>query len=286
MLDYQQFLKASRETLSNVSKENFGSTSFTEAPMQMLQCAVPPGCAPDKDMLKEVFSLHDPEDVQQMSVEAFKERVSNFQSRGWLSQQESRKYKALLNTANGPQNSQALRVLGKELDMVEEKMAGQKKKGTADLFSAAKKFAQTQGGAPTLIASDASSFSANSMTQLDPIVTPRLLSNVLSENQVEDLFVKTCFYARLGFIQPPCCMQCTYREAMEDAAPNTRCGRWVLWRKDATKVLHPKHLHENIIAVKCHTARQLLGGQRVDGYEWDPKKKMLQRLPQDAQFSF
>ncbi|KAL3938392.1 MAG: hypothetical protein SGBAC_006693 [Bacillariaceae sp.] len=289
MLDYQQFLKASRETLSNVSKDNFGSASFTETPLNMLKSYVPEGCAPDTDMLKEVFSLHDPENVQQMSVEALKERVANFQTKGWLGQQESRQYKALLNTASGSQNSNALRTLKEQLDQIEEKMTGRSayRGGVGGLFSQNKnRMVSTPGGAPSSVASD-NSYSSNSMTQIDDIVSPRILSNVLSESQVADLFVETCFFARLGFVQPPCCMQCTYREAMEGAAQNTRCGRWVVWRKDGTKILHPKALLENTMAIKCHTARKLLAGQRIEGYGWDKTQKKLVRRPsRAAQFSF
>ncbi|CAJ1959314.1 unnamed protein product [Cylindrotheca closterium] len=287
MLDYQQFLKASRETLSNVSVENFGSASFAEAPMNMLKSVVPEGCAPDTDFLKEVFSMNDPENVQQMSVEALKERLASFQAKGWLSQQESRQYKALLNTASGSQNSNALRTLEKQLDQIEEKMTGRSanKTGMGGLFPQTNRFVPTPGGAASSVASDAS-YSSNSMTQIDNIVSPRILSTVLSESQVADLFVETCFFARLGFIQPPCCMQCTYLEAMEGASPNTRCGRWVVWRKDATKVLHPKSLLANTMAIKCHTTRKLLAGQRVEGFEWDTKLKLLARRPRAAKHSF
>lgn len=252
----------------------------------MLKSVVPEGCAPDADMFKEVFSLNDPENVEQMSVEALKERVASFQAKGWLSQQESRQYKALLNTASGSKNSNALRTLEKQLDQVEEKMTGNStRKGVmGGMWSqAANRFVQTPGG--TSVVSD-SSFGANSMTQIDAIVSPRMLSNILSESQVADLFVETCFFARLGFVQPPCCMQCTYREAMEGAAPNTRCGRWVVWRKDATKVLHPKSLLANTMSIKCHTARRLLGGERVEGYQWESKQKLLVRRTRAAKYSF
>ena len=112
-------------------------------------------------------------------------------------------------------------------------------------------------------------------TQSDSIVDPRKLSNSLSEEQIADLFVETCFFARLGFVQPPCCMLCTYRESMTGSLPNKKCNRWVVWRLDASKVLHPNKLSDNIVAVKCHTARLLQKGSEVDGYQWNEANKTL-----------
>jgi hypothetical protein len=84
-----------------------------------------------------------------------------------------------------------------------------------------------------------------------------MLSTTLLEDQIADLFVETCFFARLAFIQPPCCMQCTYREPLQKGTPNARCGRWVIWRRDATKVLHPNQMDENTVAIKCHAVQEL-----------------------------
>jgi hypothetical protein len=66
---------------------------------------------------------------------------------------------------------------------------------------------------------------------------------------VQQLFVEMCFFARLGFVQPPCCLQCTYKESILEkhlrsqhninpdgilVQPNRNCQRWVAWRKDAS----------------------------------------------------
>lgn len=95
------------------------------------------------------------------------------------------------------------------------------------------------------------------------------------EQQLQELFVEMCFFARLGFVQPPCCLQCTYRESIPKKAPKTDCQRWVVWRKDAKKVLHPNRLDGNILVIKCHVARSLLSGENVDGREWDTERKQV-----------
>jgi hypothetical protein len=95
------------------------------------------------------------------------------------------------------------------------------------------------------------------------------------EKQLQELFVEMCFFARLGFVQPPCCLQCTYRESIPKKAPKTDCKRWVVWRKDAEKLLHPSRLDGNILIIQCHVARSLLAGESVDGREWDTEQKQV-----------
>jgi hypothetical protein len=95
------------------------------------------------------------------------------------------------------------------------------------------------------------------------------------EHQLQELFVEMCFFARLGFVQPPCCLQCTYRESIPKKTPKTDCQRWVVWRKDAEKLLHPNRLDGNILIIQCHVARSLLAGESVDGREWDTEQKQV-----------
>ena len=109
------------------------------------------------------------------------------------------------------------------------------------------------------------------------IVEPKDLSKIsdLSHAELEELFVEMCFFARLGFVQPPCCLKCTYRESMKDAVPNTQCPKWVVWRKSANLLLHPKQMDGNIVVVQCFAARKLLSGGTVDNFKWDKTKKIL-----------
>ena len=119
----------------------------------------------------------------------------------------------------------------------------------------------------------------NNQKRSSSIMHPKDLTDSLSEDQIADLFVETCFFARLGFIQPPCCLQCNYREALKEHTPNTKCGRWIVWRKDAKHILHPRYLQENTIMVQCHAARKLLAGKLVDYHKWDDDNKVLLQPP-------
>jgi hypothetical protein len=113
-------------------------------------------------------------------------------------------------------------------------------------------------------------------------------SDSLNPSLLQELFVEMCFYARLGFVQPPCCLKCTYRHAhtttnnnnnnkeQTTSAASTACQQFVVWRKNATAVLHPGTLATNIVLVPCADAQKLLDGQVVSGYYWDAAKKRLQ----------
>lgn len=90
----------------------------------------------------------------------------------------------------------------------------------------------------------------------------------LEDEQLQELFVEMCFFARLGYVQPPCCLRCTYREALKDGNAKSLCSRWVLWRKDTNQLLHPTQLEGNLLMVQCQAARRLLAGKTIDGFSW------------------
>ena len=215
-------------------------------------------------------------------LDQLKERVSDFQSRGWLSQQEHRKYMALLDTAPPSGGREAGMIdhvqkeLIKELDLLEDKMTG----GTASFAKQIRKEVLTPKlGAIARSNSEQQHKPLGNVTNQLPksqiIVEASDLAHKLSKESIQDLFVETCFYARLGFVQPPCCLQCTYMESQKDATPDPDCNRWVVWRRDARHVLHPETLEENTIFVQCHAARDLLAGKVVDGHKWEGSKKVL-----------
>ena len=84
------------------------------------------------------------------------------------------------------------------------------------------------------------------------------------DDDLSELFVAMCFYARLGFDQPPRCLRCEYRDATRDAAPDENddggggggsetndrndaarigeCHNLIPWRIDASILLHPARL--------------------------------------------
>ena len=98
----------------------------------------------------------------------------------------------------------------------------------------------------------------------------------MDEQQLQKLFVEMCFFARLGYVQPPCCLRCTYRctqHRQTTAAPD--CPRWVVWRKNAKTLLDPDCLDGNIVIVQCQAAQQLLRGKVVEGRKWDAAYKTV-----------
>ena len=99
------------------------------------------------------------------------------------------------------------------------------------------------------------------------------------------IFVQ-CFFARLGFIQPPSCLKCAYKssgcganakndEAITTTTINTKCNELVPWRIDANIPLHPDKLEGNVVFVTCATARCLVNGDAYPSIRWDTKKKRL-----------
>ena len=113
---------------------------------------------------------------------------------------------------------------------------------------------------------------------------PSELKSVLKDDdKVKELFAEMCFFARLGFVQPPSCLRCTYKEGMmeqQDTAAHAKmnpppCQRWVVWRKNADLLLHPDTLGDNIVIFQCHAVRKLLIGKQVEGCIWDTNQKQL-----------
>lgn len=93
------------------------------------------------------------------------------------------------------------------------------------------------------------------------------------ETTIDAIFAEMCLFARLGHHQPPCCLPCGYYKRSN----NTQCNGWVVWRKDAQRLLHPDSIGENIVILTCCGARRLLNGGVVDGRRWDIEEKQLVR---------
>ena len=114
--------------------------------------------------------------------------------------------------------------------------------------------------------------------ELSEMCHPEDLIGKIGMEEVEELFVSMCVYARLGFLQPPCCLQCSYEnsesdESKESESRNSACQNPVVWRIKASssRLLHPEKLKGNLIVMPCSTARSLLRGKVVDGKRWDRK---------------
>jgi hypothetical protein len=227
------------------------------------------------------------------------QRLEQFQSRGWLSQHEFRKYSAFLSTFDntskiGENGVFALKELEVELNLTESRMDGKHYVWRKILTPTSRK-QEDRKAFPVVPNNDCSSrsfskspknfrslgyaskrFSNDGSIHQGTIVQTSGLSTSISDDGIATLFVETCFYGRLGFVQPPCCLQCTYREAIcKFALPSFHCKRWVLWRKNANHPLHRSNISENVIAIQCQSARKLTAGNTVESYKWDPKSKIL-----------
>lgn len=124
-------------------------------------------------------------------------------------------------------------------------------------------------------------------SKIGPVNVPKNLFGVLPADQIESLFVEMCFFARLGFVQPPCCLQCAFNESrgvhsshsvdgkLQNINSN-KCTKLVVWRFNAGTVFHPGKLEKNVVLVTCHTAQAWLRGEAVLNLWWDPKSKRLE----------
>ena len=99
-----------------------------------------------------------------------------------------------------------------------------------------------------------------------------------NEKETKQLFVEMCFYARLGFTQPPSCLSCSYRESVKESAPLLDCPRWTVWRHNANQLLHPCYLENNLVVVQCQAARRLLAGETIEGCRWNAEEAILERF--------
>jgi hypothetical protein len=121
------------------------------------------------------------------------------------------------------------------------------------------------------------------------VTTPQKLGESLSNDQLQNLFVEMCFFARLGCVQPPSCLPCAYNQVCPDASETThlsqistekqetKCTNLVVWRINAntSHLLHPDKLKGNLLVLTCCTARKLMNGESVQTMKWDGKNKKL-----------
>lgn len=212
-------------------------------------------------------------------LESTMERIHDYQSRGWLSQQETRQYMARLESVpiekgNRQRFEEFIRSdLIRELDQLEEKMNGVSR--STATASAPRSTTKVFSKQPIRPLGDATTRKLNKSSKSDVILTAEQVAKQIGQGQIEELFVETCFFARLGFVQPPSCLRCSYRESIKNDTTTAKCNRWVVWRRDANHIIHPKYLSDNTVFVQCHAARLLTAGQSVDGHQWDASQKIM-----------
>mmetsp|Transcript_19285 Transcript_19285/g.53795 ORF Transcript_19285/g.53795 Transcript_19285/m.53795 type:complete len:295 (+) Transcript_19285:181-1065(+) len=233
-------------------------------------------------------------------LQTLKTRLESFLSCGWLTKEEYQQHVEFLSTYKnkssiGANGKFALKELEKELDSIEETKSKEptpqswsdmfmstlgvstsKKSNGSSFWSSSKSSSTSPSSAPLATATNRVVNGSSAPT----IVSPKDLSNILSEDAISELFVETCFFARLGFVQPPCCMSCTYKEALKGNIPDLKCPKWVVWRQNANKIFDPSNnadMSENAILIQCQSARKLIAGKMVEHYQWDDRGKMLRK---------
>ena len=116
---------------------------------------------------------------------------------------------------------------------------------------------------------------------IEEFTRPEDLEGRFSIEEVKDLFVGMCVYSRLGFLQPPCCLRCSYDNSEDDESKkresNLKCQKPVVWRINASSshLLHPEKLKGNLMVIPCSSARSLLRGKSIQGKKWDRENLML-----------
>ncbi|KAL7501307.1 hypothetical protein ACHAWT_011112 [Skeletonema menzelii] len=101
-----------------------------------------------------------------------------------------------------------------------------------------------------------------------------------SSESIDHLFITMCFYARLGFVQPPSCLKCAHHKSTKkgnerNTNSGTSCNNLVPWRRDANKPLHPDGLGDNLVFVTCETAKSLIRGDAYPSIQWDNKNRRI-----------
>ena len=113
------------------------------------------------------------------------------------------------------------------------------------------------------------------LTNNKVILDVRDIVDQADEDFVESLFVEMCFFARLGFLQPPMCLRCLYMESIEGMEEDSDCKHFCVWRRNANEALNPTSLAGNLCLVECHAARRLIEGNEVQQHYWDHIKRRL-----------
>ena len=214
----------------------------------------------------ESFAMREDDQKQDKRLRALVERLKEFHSSGLLTHQDYTRYRQLLQKY---QTDYYIRLIHKHLDQIENPSP---RNNTASLEAN-----ENEKSTSNRVSGDKDSRSKDKQDSDKVILEPHDLwsgNSSFDETQLQDIFVEMCFFARLGYVQPPCCLKCTYQETMLQEKAKV-CTRWVVWRKDAAEILHPNRLDGNIMIVQCSAAKQLIKGEPVAGHTWDAEHKRV-----------
>jgi hypothetical protein len=252
----------------------------------------------------------DPRLLQHQKVLALFQRLDDFQKKGRLTQQDYQHYQQLLKRYRSEFyvqkvstyldeiahrkdiKDQARKVFDRDAGsiMAETTMSGRKKSHSKGRVSWGSNQIETL---PIEFWDEETKNTENGTARAGDkshgILEPEDLWNGdvdFDEQQLQELFVEMCFFARLGYAQPPCCLRCAYKEtkgqdrAKDRSGPpgHPACRRWVVWRKNADTLLHPNKLDGNILIMRCNVAQKLLAGKVVGGRRWNAEQRRVTTL--------
>ncbi|GAX11401.1 hypothetical protein FisN_22Lh074 [Fistulifera solaris] len=248
----------------------------------------------------------DPRLLQHQEVLALFQRLDDFQKKGRLSQKDYQHFQQLLKQYRSDfyiqriskylddiahrKKSKIKQIVDRDANsiMTETTVSGRKKSHSKGRVSWGSNQIETL---PIEFSDDETknTDTARSGDKSHGILEPEDLWNGavdFDEQQLQELFVEMCFFARLGYAQPPCCLKCAYKETKGQDRANDRsgppghptCRRWVVWRKNADTLLHPNKLDGNILIMRCNVAQKLLAGKIVGGRRWNAEQRKVTTL--------
>ena len=184
-------------------------------------------------------------------------KIAEFRQKGWITRQEEKEFIEILSEHKSNPFDGTVHSIQTILNNIQQDQ-----------------LKQTQTNNKTLELKQQQQQQQITTTATGTILEPSDLQ-VRDENYLQELFCEMCFFARLGFVQPPSCLQCVYKESIQGIPADSNCARFVVWRKNARALLHPQQLEENIVLVECKAVRSLLEGKTVDAHQWDKERRQL-----------
>jgi len=206
------------------------------------------------------------------SIALLLDRVSEYERQGRLTAKQSRDYQRLLR-----RNPETAHFVAQELRRMPTTEVDAAPPAAAATTSQNSNHAQPPPQEKQQPTSSEQQQQEPSILWNDP---PAIQQHISSDTALQELFVEMCFFARLGLVQPPCCLPCAYAEAREPHAQNNDCcNNWVIWRRDANLPLHPETLGDNLVFVRCHAVRRLLSAASASD---DPPQPLVEGCFFDA----
>jgi len=224
------------------------------------------------------------------NVEELLSRIAEFVLRKWITEKEESFFVMLLQRDLGSsKHNAAVKYVRKKLDDIEMKAR------TSTMVKKTVRFSEpsSTGNNDGKIIESNFETSASEMISRNKDVNIHIIDRFtasrlnLNSDQVSNLFVEMCFFARLGFLQPPCCLYCsfqrcsTHQKTMDQITSGeaTECHRYVVWRKDAKVLLSRDTLAGNLLLIRCCDAQKLILGEKVISFRniwhWDNTTKVM-----------